>query len=133
MRGIDRHAEGIGIQLEQRLHAVGEVLLVLCHVGRGDGEQRLFVRVGIERMVAGALEIHMRRRAQPLAGILRNAAVGVAGALGAHAGVGAAQLGQLVRRSIGQHRRGAEREQRTAGDDAGELRVFLHGSLPLHQ
>ena len=43
--GIDVHLEGLRILLEQRLLAFGQLVGVLRHVLRGDGEQRLLVRV----------------------------------------------------------------------------------------
>ncbi|MCY1430771.1 hypothetical protein D9M71_467240 [compost metagenome] len=101
---VDVDAEGIRIGLEQLDHSLGQLVLVLLQVGRGDGEQRL---VGGERVEAAlALLVtggHFSEAAVPG----RDAAVGIAGAFGA-------QRGQLVLEGLGLLRA----DRRVGGTDA---------------
>ncbi|MNZ91615.1 hypothetical protein D3C78_1106060 [compost metagenome] len=81
---VDRHLEGVRIAFEQGFLAVGQVLGVLVHVLRGDDEQRLLVGVRVRVGGTGTAEFHVRWDAAPFAAPGRNAAIGVAGLLGAH-------------------------------------------------
>ncbi|MNE66014.1 hypothetical protein D3C80_1615420 [compost metagenome] len=95
MRGIDRQLVGAREQLEQGFLAVGQVVVVLRDVLRGNHEQRFFVRVRVDRVVTRALEVDVGWRAQPFAAERWNAAVGVAGFFRAHARQVCAQAGGI--------------------------------------
>ncbi|MCY1526984.1 hypothetical protein D9M68_620350 [compost metagenome] len=84
MARIDRHLEGVGVAFEQGFFAVRQVVGVLVHVLRGNNEQRLLVGVRVRIGAAGTAELHVGRCTAPFAAPGRNAAVGIAGFLGAH-------------------------------------------------
>ena len=104
MRGVNGHAEGLRVELEQGFLALGQVCCVLAQVLRRDHEQRLFVGVWVYRVFAGAFEFHAGCRAQPLAAKRRDSALGIARLLGADTGQILAQPGDLVGGCLGQER-----------------------------
>ena len=102
VRRVNRHAECLRIEFEQGLLPLGQVPVVLTEVLRGDHKQRLFVGVRVYGMLARALELHPRCRAQPLAAKSRDGACGVTRLFGADTGQVLAQPGDLVGRGLGQ-------------------------------
>ncbi|MDZ3991956.1 hypothetical protein PspTeo4_13560 [Pseudomonas sp. Teo4] len=98
--GVDRHLECRRVQLEQGLLPVGKRVGVLGQVVGSDHEQRFFIGIGVDRMMPGAFERHLGRRAQPLAGERRDTAVGVALGVGAQAGQVLAQALDILRRGL---------------------------------
>ncbi|MNE29820.1 hypothetical protein D3C80_1233110 [compost metagenome] len=123
--GVHRHLEGFRILLEQRLLPVAELVGVLLHVLRGDGEQRLFVGVGVFPELAGALVLDVVGGAQPLAGELRNGPVGVAGLLGAGAGQVLAQASGFLGGNLGRYGL-AECAENACTQQAGTEKSRLH-------
>jgi hypothetical protein len=100
-RRVDLHLEGL-VGLEHRLVAGGELVGVVVHVGRGDGEEHPVGGEGIRMVVAGLVT---RRRRRDAAFPRRDGAVRVAGALGADRRQVLAQSRGLLRRDLGPGRR----------------------------
>ncbi|MNY28214.1 hypothetical protein D3C86_1621750 [compost metagenome] len=102
MPRVDVDLVGLRIALEQCLLPFAQTLGVLRHVLRGDHDDRLLVSVGIDRLRAGEKHVvpagHL---SQVLAGECGNAAVRVAGALGAGAGEFLAELGGFLGAYLG--------------------------------
>ena len=102
MRRVYGHAKGLWVQLEQGFLPFGQVRAVLAQVLRGNHKQRLFVGIGVDWMLARALELHPRRGTQPLAAKCRDGAFGIAFLLGTDAGQILAQSGDLIGGGLGQ-------------------------------
>ena len=98
---VDGNAESLGVAGEHALLTIGQISRVLGHVLCRNGEQRLFIGVGVHGVLA-----HMGRvlntggRAQPFAGVLRHTAGG-ARLFCAYAGQRLTQLFNLFRASFG--------------------------------
>ncbi len=122
---VHRDPVGFRVALEHRQLAVGELVLVLLDVLRGDGEQRLLVGKGIGKE---ALAIDLAGAGREAAGPGRDAAVGVAFLLRADGGQAAAELGGLVGRNRRRHRTGQQAEGQRPG---GQESCCFHASLSL--
>ncbi|MCY1397788.1 hypothetical protein D9M71_128070 [compost metagenome] len=105
---VHRHLVGVGVALEHRQLAGGQLVLVLVGVLRGDGEQRLLAGERVRQEATGIDGAGILRQA---AGPLGNGAIGVAGFLGAQRSQGGAQLGRFVG-GHGRHDAGGQQGQR---------------------
>ena len=86
MRRVNRHAEGARVELEQGLLTFGQMRAVLIEVLRSNHEQWFFVRVRVNRVFARTFKLDAGWRAQPLAAVGRNGALGIAFFLRANTG-----------------------------------------------
>ena len=84
--GVYRHPEGVRVGLEQGDLPGAEAIAILVEIVAGDGEQRLFTRVGVGVGRARPVPAHALRQADDSAGPLGNQPVGIGGANGAHRG-----------------------------------------------
>ncbi|MOA29951.1 hypothetical protein D3C78_1509980 [compost metagenome] len=102
MPRVDVDLVGFRIALEQRLLPFAQALGVLRHVLRGDHQNRLLAGIRVDRLVAGeAHVVPAGHLSQVLAGEFGDAAVRIAGTLGAGAGEFLAELGGFLGAYLG--------------------------------
>ncbi|MNN34921.1 hypothetical protein D3C81_1487510 [compost metagenome] len=118
---IDRHGEG-RVLGQQRLHARGDPVLVLRHVGRGNGEQRFLVG---ERINIALVRAPAGRRLRHAPGVRGDGAIGVAGHLATQRRQVLAQAGGLVGSDLGVRRtaQGEQQGRRHAAQARGMKKV----------
>ena len=101
--GVDVHLVGGRVALEQRFLAFGQLVGVLRHVLRSDHQNRFFISVRVDRVVAGEFDVvptgHLP---QVLAGVGRDGPRGVTGLFGADTGQLLAQFGRFFGGHLGQ-------------------------------
>ena len=114
VRGVDVHAEGLGIGLEQRLLSRAEARAVLLNVLRRDREQRFLARVGVGIDGGGAGKLEPRRHTDDLAAPRGDRSVGVAGHLRAGGRELRAEPGRLLLAHLGRGQRRRQRQGQSA-------------------
>ncbi|MNQ42116.1 hypothetical protein D3C85_558130 [compost metagenome] len=109
---VHRHFVGVGVALEHRQLAGGQLVLVLVDVLRGDGEQRLLVGEGVRQEALGVDGTGILGQA---AGPLGDAAIGIRTLLGTQRGERGTQLGRFVGGHCGHHAGGQQGQRQDAG------------------
>ncbi|MNI38739.1 hypothetical protein D3C73_928950 [compost metagenome] len=121
MGRIDRHRI-VRVLGQQRLHARRDLVLVLRHVGRGNGEQRFLVG---ERINIALVRAPAGRRLRHAPGVRGDGAIGVAGHLATQRRQVLAQAGGLVGSDLGVRRtaQGEQQGRRHAAQARGMKKV----------
>ena len=125
--GIYRHLVGVGVAPKQRHLPRRELVSVLIDIRRGDGKQHFVICEGVHQTLTR--DVACRQLGDPtLPG--RDAAIGIAGALGAHGGqFVAAQASGLFRADLCQRQAAAQAQQ---GRKAGGHQCLVHAITPCY-